>query len=81
MDRRAWWATVRGVIKSQTRLKRLSMQAQWEIGKCPCDKEEVVPVWDLSKSMQTFALVKASREVHPDHSALHILSVHSRVGL
>ena len=38
------------------------MQAQWEIGKCPCDKEEVVLVWDLSKSMQTFALVKASRK-------------------
>ena len=24
MDRRAWWATVRGITKSQTRLKRLS---------------------------------------------------------
>ena len=25
MDRGAWWATARGVAKSQTRLKRLSM--------------------------------------------------------
>ena len=25
MDRRAWWATVHGVTKSQTRLKPLSM--------------------------------------------------------
>ena len=28
MDRGAWWAIVRGVIKSQTRLKPLSMQAR-----------------------------------------------------
>ena len=27
MDREAWWATVHGVAKSQTSLKRLSMQA------------------------------------------------------
>ena len=27
MDRGAWWATVHGVAKSQTQLKRLSMQA------------------------------------------------------
>ena len=27
MDRGAWWAAVRGAAKSQTRLKRLSMQA------------------------------------------------------
>ena len=27
MDRGAWWATVHGVAKSQTRLKRLSMHA------------------------------------------------------
>jgi len=25
MDRRAWWATVHGIAKSQTQLKRLSM--------------------------------------------------------
>ena len=25
MDRRAWWATVHGIIKSQTQLKRLSV--------------------------------------------------------
>lgn len=54
------------------------MQAQWEIAKCPWDKEEVVPVWDLSKSMQTFAMVKVSRKVHPDHSALRTPSVHSK---
>ena len=54
------------------------MQAQWEIGKCPCDEEKVVPVWDLSKSMQTSAMVKASRKVHPDHSVLCTLSVHSK---
>ena len=31
MDRGAWWATVHGVAKSQTHLKRLSMHAymQW----------------------------------------------------
>ena len=28
MDRRAWWATVHGVAKSQTQLKRLIMYAQ-----------------------------------------------------
>ena len=28
MDRGAWWATVHGVSKSQTRLKRLSMPAR-----------------------------------------------------
>ena len=28
MDRGAWWATVRGVTKSQTRLKGLSMYAR-----------------------------------------------------
>ena len=28
MDRDAWWATVHGVAKSQTWLKRLSTQAQ-----------------------------------------------------
>ena len=27
MDRRAWWATVRGVAQSRTRLNRLSMHA------------------------------------------------------
>ena len=27
MDRGAWWATVRGVAQSQTRLERLSMHA------------------------------------------------------
>ena len=27
MDRRAWWATVHGVTKSQTRLKQLSMHS------------------------------------------------------
>ena len=27
MDRGAWWAAVRGVTKSRTRLKRLSMHA------------------------------------------------------
>ena len=27
MDREAWWATVHGVTKSQTRLKQLSMHA------------------------------------------------------
>ena len=27
MDRRAWWAAVHGVIKSQKQLKRLSMHA------------------------------------------------------
>ena len=27
-DRGAWWATVHGVTKSQTRLKQLSMQAR-----------------------------------------------------
>ena len=27
MDRGAWWATVHGVTKSQTRLKQLSMHA------------------------------------------------------
>ena len=27
MDRGAWWATVHGVTKSRTRLKRLSMHA------------------------------------------------------
>ena len=25
MDREAWWGTVRGVVKGQTQLKRLSM--------------------------------------------------------
>ena len=30
MDRGAWWATVHGVTKSQTRLKRLSMHAHVE---------------------------------------------------
>ena len=28
MDRGTWWATVRGVTKSQTQLKQLSMQAK-----------------------------------------------------
>ena len=28
MDREAWWATVHGVTKSQTRLKQLSTDAQ-----------------------------------------------------
>ena len=28
MDRGAWWATVHGVAKSQTRLKRLSMHTR-----------------------------------------------------
>ena len=28
MDRRAWWATVHGVAKSQTRLKRLRTHAR-----------------------------------------------------
>ena len=27
MERRAWWTTFRGVTQSQTRLKRLSIQA------------------------------------------------------
>ena len=27
MDRAAWWAALRGVAKSQTRLKRLTMHA------------------------------------------------------
>ena len=27
MDRGAWWATVHGVLRSWTRLKRLSMQS------------------------------------------------------
>ena len=27
MDREAWWATVHGVTKSRTRLKRLGMQS------------------------------------------------------
>ena len=27
MDRRAWWAAVHGVVKSQTQLKRLSMHS------------------------------------------------------
>ena len=31
MDRGAWWATVRGVTKSQTRLKRLSTHARVEV--------------------------------------------------
>ena len=31
MDRGAWWATVHGVTKSQTRLKRLSTQAGWNL--------------------------------------------------
>ena len=31
MDRGAWWATVHGVAKSQTRLKQLSMQAVSEV--------------------------------------------------
>ena len=35
-------------------------------------------MWDLSKSMQTSAMVKASRKVHPDHSVLCTLSVHSK---
>ena len=37
MDRGAWWATVRGVTKSQTRLKRLSTKAlqTWS-----CSEEE-----------------------------------------
>ena len=30
MDRGAWWATVHGVAKSQTQLKRLSMHAHIE---------------------------------------------------
>ena len=29
MDRGAWWATVRGVTKSQTRLKQLSSSCSW----------------------------------------------------
>ena len=28
MDRRAWWATVRGITQSQTQLKRLNMNEQ-----------------------------------------------------
>ena len=32
IDRGAWWATVHKVTKSQTQLKRLSMQTQWEDG-------------------------------------------------
>ena len=30
MDRKAWWATVRGVAKSQTWLKQLSMHITWK---------------------------------------------------
>ena len=34
MDRGAWWATVHGVTKSQTRLMRLYMQAhRWQGGR------------------------------------------------
>ena len=29
MDSGAWWATAHGVTKGQTRLKRLSMHAEW----------------------------------------------------
>ena len=32
MDREAWWATVRRVAKSQTQMKRLSMQAIFDKG-------------------------------------------------
>ena len=35
MDRRAWWATVHGVTKSQTRLKRLSTHAHIAIWGLP----------------------------------------------
>ena len=31
MDREAWWATIHGVTKSQTRLKRLSTHARVEV--------------------------------------------------
>ena len=29
MDRRAWWATVHGVVKSRTQVTRLLRQAEW----------------------------------------------------
>ena len=31
MDREAWWATIHGVTKSQTRLKRLTTHARVEV--------------------------------------------------
>ena len=31
MDREAWWATAHGVTKSRTQLKRLSIQACYEV--------------------------------------------------
>ena len=37
MDRGAWWATVHGVTKSQTRLKRLIMHACKVESLCPLD--------------------------------------------
>ena len=30
MDRGAWWATIHGVTKSQTRLKQLNVHTSWK---------------------------------------------------
>ena len=38
MDRGAWWATVHGVTKSQTRLKQLSVHAHQEVRTSFVDK-------------------------------------------
>ena len=49
MDRGVWWATVHGVTKSQTRLKRLSSQARMHSLRC-ADCE----IFRISKQMFLF---------------------------
>ena len=48
LDRGAWWATVSGVARSRTRLKRLTMHARWVRGQgraayLLCDLSQVTP--------------------------------------
>ena len=61
MDRGAWWATVHGVAKSRTRLKRLSTHIR--ICRLVCWRSLLRVLWTAKRSNQSIL-----KEINPEYS-------------
>ena len=60
MDRGAWWATVHGISKSQTQLKRLTTHSGEQARHSPCSDETQIPVEGGGRNQQCAQMVGAT---------------------